>query len=80
LYGADTSLCADGRTRVLGYTRTVGRGGVAYFALGHCHNPTIRAGRGADPTDTTPLTFRGSWESDAFLTLLGNAIAWGVGD
>ena len=36
--------------------------------------------RAADPTDTTPLTFRGSWESDAFITLLRNAIAWGVGD
>jgi hypothetical protein len=27
----------------------------------------------------TPLTFRGSWESDAFITLLRNAIAWGAG-
>jgi hypothetical protein len=80
LYPVDTSLREDGRTRVLGYTRTIGAGGVAYFALGHCHNPAIRASRTPDPTDTTPLTFRGSWESDAFLTLLGNAIAWGVGD
>ena len=39
----------------------------------------IRAGRPADPTDTIPLTFRGSWESSAFTTLLRNAIAWGVG-
>ena len=52
---------------------------VAYFALGHCHNPAIRAGRPADPTDTTPMTFRGSWESDAFMTLLRNTIAYGVG-
>jgi type 1 glutamine amidotransferase len=79
LYPSDTSLQADGKTRVLGYTRTVGQGGVTYFALGHCHNPTIRAGRAVDPTDTTPLTFRGSWENDAFMTLLRNAIAWGVG-
>jgi hypothetical protein len=79
LYGSDTSLQSDGRTRVLGYTREVGNGGVAYFALGHCHNPAIRAGRTADPTDTTPLTFRGSWETDAFITLLRNTIAWGVG-
>jgi type 1 glutamine amidotransferase len=78
LYPADTSLQPDGRTRVLGYTRAVGRGGVTYFALGHCHNPAIRAGRSVDPTDTTPLTFRGSWESDAFTTLLRNAIAWGT--
>jgi len=79
LYAADTSLQPDGKTRVLGYTRAVGQGGVTYFALGHCHNPAIRAGRAVDPTDTTPLTFRGSWETDAFLTLLRNAIAWGVG-
>ena len=64
---------------MLGYTRDVGRGGVAYVALGHCHNPASRAARAPDPTDTTPLTFRGSWETDAFTTLLRNAIAWGVG-
>jgi type 1 glutamine amidotransferase len=78
LYGADTSLRPDGRTRVLGYTREIGTGGVAYIALGHCHNPAIREARASDPTDTTPLTFRGSWESEAFLGLLGNAIAWGT--
>ena len=72
------TLQPDGKTRVLGYTREVGKGGVAYFALGHCHNPAIRAARAPDPTDTTPLTFRGSWETDAFVTLLRNAIAWGV--
>ena len=33
----------------------------------------------ADPADTTPLTFRGSWESDAFIALLRNTIAWGIG-
>ena len=78
LYPRDTSLLPDGRTRVLGYTRDVGAGGVTNFSLGHCHNPAIRASRTVDPTDTTPLTFRGSWESDAFQTLLRNAIAWGV--
>ena len=79
LYPTDTSLQPDGKTRVLGYTREVGKGGVTYVALGHCHNPAIRAARAPDPTDTTPLTFRGSWETDAFVTLLRNAIAWGVG-
>jgi uncharacterized protein len=78
LYPSDTSLQPDGRTRVLGYTRDVGDGSVAYIALGHCHNPAIRGGRPADPTDPTPLTFHGSWESPAFITLLRNAIAWGV--
>jgi len=79
LYASDTSLQPDGRTRVIGYTRAVGKGGVTYFALGHCHNPAIRATRSADPADTTPLTFRGAWESDAFTRLLRNAIAWGTG-
>ena len=78
LYGSDTSLQPDARTRVLGYTRKVGKGGVTYFALGHCHNPASRAGRSVDATDTQPLTFRGSWESDAFIALLRNAISWGT--
>jgi type 1 glutamine amidotransferase len=78
LYPSDTSLQADGRTRVLGYTRDVGNGSVAYVALGHCHNPSIRAARTADPTDTTPSTFRGPWETDAFIALLRNGITWGM--
>jgi uncharacterized protein len=76
LYASDTSLQPDGRTRVLGYTRQVGRGGVTYVALGHCHNPAIRAARTVDPADRTPPTFRGAWDSDPFMTLLRNAIAW----
>lgn len=76
LYGSDTSLQPDGRTRVLGYTREVGNGGVTYFALGHCHNPASRQGRTVDSTE--PPTFRGSWETDAFMALLRNAIAWGT--
>ena len=79
LYGKDTSLQPDGKTRVLGYTREVGNGSVAYFALGHCHNPAIRAARPANPADTTPPTFHGPWETDGFVTLLRNAIRWGVG-
>ncbi|HEV2300437.1 MAG TPA: ThuA domain-containing protein [Stellaceae bacterium] len=78
LYGADTSLLPDGRSRVLGYARDVGKGGIAYFALGHCHNPAIRAAR-ADPADTAPATFRGAWQSAAFLRLLDNAVSWGCG-
>jgi type 1 glutamine amidotransferase len=78
LYGSDTSLRADGKTRVLGYTRQVGDGGVTYFALGHCHNPASRAGRAVDSADTTPPVFRGPWETGAFTTLLRNAVAWGV--
>jgi type 1 glutamine amidotransferase len=75
LYPADTSLQADGRTRVLGYTCPVGAGSVTYVALGHCHNPAIRAGRSED---STPSTFHGAWDSPAFTRLLRNAIAWGV--
>ncbi len=75
LYGADPSLRADGKTRVLGYTKKVGSGGVTYFALGHCHDAGSRPGR-AD--DKTPAVFRSPWENEAFATLLRNAIAWGV--
>jgi uncharacterized protein len=78
LYTSDTSLQPDGKTRVLGYTRDVGDGGVTYFALGHCHNPAIRAARNADPGDTTAPTFRGSWETSAFIALLRNTIARGM--
>ena len=77
LYPSDTSLMADGRTRVLGYTREVGKGGVTYFALGHCHNPASRPGR---VDDTTPVVFHGAWESEGFIGLLRNAIGWGLGD
>ncbi len=78
LYGSDTSLLPDGRTRVLGYSKEVGQGGVAYFALGHCHNPAIHATRNRDPADKTPPRFHGPWDTEAFTTLLRNAIAWGV--
>jgi type 1 glutamine amidotransferase len=71
LYGSDTSVQSDGRTRVLGYTRPVGAGGVTYFALGHCHSPASRG-------DTSASVFRGAWESDAFTRLLRNAISSGA--
>jgi uncharacterized protein len=74
LYGSDTSLLPDGRSRVVGYTREIGQGRVTYFALGHCHNPASRAGRAPDPADKTPPIFHGPWENDAFVTLLRNAI------
>jgi type 1 glutamine amidotransferase len=76
LYGSDTSLQANGKTRVIGYTREIGQGTVTYIALGHCHNPASRAGRPADPSELP--TFRGSWENDAYITLLRNGIAWGM--
>jgi len=78
VYKTDTSLMGDGTTRVLGYTRDIGKGGVTYFALGHCHNPASRMGRPSDPSDRTPAVLHGAWESDAYITLLRNAIAWGI--
>ena len=79
LYGTDTSVQADGKTRVLGYTRRVGGGAVTYLALGHCHNPYSRMGRNAGAGNELPATFRGPWKSGAFTTLLDNAIAWAIG-
>jgi uncharacterized protein len=78
LYGSDTSVQSDGKTRVLGYTRRVGNGAVTYLALGHCHNPYSRMGRTTGAGSEPPATFRGPWESAAFTTLLDNAIAWAI--
>ena len=78
LYGTDTSLARDRKTRVSGYTRESGTGGGADFALGPCHNPFSRSGRPVDPSNPEPPVFRGAWETDGFTTLLRNAIAWGT--
>lgn len=82
-YDKDTSQMPDGRTRVLGYTREAGKGGVTYLALGHCHNPTNNVqpfvDASVDPSGTTPKLFRGSWQTEAFERLVRNGIAWGVG-
>jgi len=75
LYEKDTSLLADGKTRVMGYTKRLGQGAVTYFALGHCHNPASRSDRHPGPADAVPLTFHGSWQSDAFMTLLRNVVS-----
>lgn len=80
-YDEDTSLLADGKTRALGLTRSVGSGGVTYLALGHCHDPKTNVQPWVDPSvhadGTTPPTFRGSWETEGFARLLANAIDWG---
>ncbi len=82
VYERDTSLLSDGKTRVLGYSHTIGKGGVAYIALGHCHSPTNNVQPFVDssvaPSGKTPLTFRGSWEVPEFERLLQNAIEWGT--
>ncbi|MFN8556710.1 MAG: ThuA domain-containing protein [Dehalococcoidia bacterium] len=83
IYDQDTSLMEDGKTRALGYVRDLGRGGVTYIALGHCHNPTNNSqpsvDRSVHPEGTTPLTFRDPWETAAFQTLLRNGLTWGMG-
>ena len=83
VYDKDTSLLDDGETRVLGYTRTVGKGEVVYVGLGHCH---IGRDGSLSPVDTTidpngkmPAKFHSVWHSDAFNRLLANGIAWGIG-
>jgi uncharacterized protein len=81
-YDEDTALMPDGKTRVLAYTRELGRGGVTYIALGHCHSPATGGARRADPSLSadaqTPPAMHGAWEAPAFETLLRNAIEWGM--
>ena len=83
VYDRDTSVLPDGKTRVLGYTRELGQGEVAYIALGHCHAPTDNRQRIVDASVQTsgsaPRLFRGAWETDAFERLLRNGIIWGLG-
>ena len=83
-YDTDTSLQPDGKTRVLGYVKNMGAGRVAYVALGHCHSPRSNIQPFVDESvvkdGATPTTLRGSWETDAFQTLLRNAIIWGMPD
>ena len=82
-YDEDTSLGADGRTRVLGLTREVGDGSVAYIALGHCHSANSNSQPFVDDSvvrgGDTPARFLGVWETEPFERLLHNAIKWGLG-
>ena len=81
-YDEDTSLQPDGKTRVLGYARALGRGEVVYIGLGHCH--ANRGGsrspvdRSIHPDGIMPPEFHAPWENEAVLRLLRNAIAWGI--
>ena len=81
-YDEDSSLGADGKTRVLGYVKDVGQGAVAYVALGHCHDPQSNSqpfvDESAAAAGTTPESFRGSFDVPAFQTLLRNAVSWGL--
>ena len=81
-YDHTAALLPDGKTRVLGYTKDVGQGGVTYFALGHCHSPSTGGQPFVDatvsPDEKSPGTFRGSWDTEGFQTLLRNGINWGI--
>ena len=80
VYDKDTALLPDGKTRVLGYIRRVGKGGVTYIALGHCHSPASQNRlSAAATTGDRPAVLRNTWESEAYIQLLRNAIEWGVG-
>jgi type 1 glutamine amidotransferase len=82
VYDRDTAVLPDGKTRVLGYTQEVGKGGVTYLALGHCHSPLSNVqpfvDASVETSGTTPRTFRGAWETPEFETLLRNAMKWGI--
>lgn len=69
VYDEDTSVQADGKTRVLGYARQIGRGEIVYVGLGHCNKARAE---GPSPA------FHGVWETEAFALLVRNAIAWGA--
>lgn len=82
-YDESKSLLSDGRSRPLGYIKEIGKGGITYIALGHCHSPSTNRQPNADSSvasdGKTPLLFRGPWETEPFEKLLGNAISWGLG-
>lgn len=77
-YERDTALLEDGKTRVMGFTKEVGKGGVTYFALGHCHTPRTNSQPFVDESvaasGETPMVFRGPWEVPAFEKLVTNTL------
>ncbi len=82
VYDEDTSLQADGKTRVLGYARQVGQGEIVYIGLGHCHtgrdeNASL-VDKSIHPDGRMPAEFHDIWEDEAFSRLLENGIAWGL--
>lgn len=83
VYDRDTALQPDGKTRVLGYIRDLGKGAVTYIALGHCHsalnNVQPFVDQSVNPSGNTPRLFRGAWETAPFERLLRNGIKWGSG-
>jgi hypothetical protein len=82
VYDEDTSVLSDGKTRVLGYTKDLGKGAVTYIALGHCHSAGDERRRIVDASvqlsEDRLRRFRGSWELEPFEQLLRNGITWGI--
>lgn len=80
VYTNDTSIQADGKTRILGTERKVGQGSVIYVALGHTHAPENNSQPFVDESVTrdgaTPTTFRGVWEDVHFNRIVANAVTW----
>ncbi|MDP6453174.1 MAG: hypothetical protein QF898_07690, partial [SAR202 cluster bacterium] len=66
-----------------GFTRDIGKGGATYISLGHCHSPASQSSPTVDASveeaGVKPGMIRTSWESDAYMQLLRNAITWGMG-
>ena len=81
-YDHESALMPDGHSRAVGYTKALGKGGVAYIALGHCHSPYSNMQPSVDPSlasdEKTPPVFHGAWETEGFQTLLRNGVAWGL--
>jgi hypothetical protein len=82
VYDEDTAVLPDGKTRVLGYSKNMGKGAVTYIALGHCHATSDHRQRIVDPSvqlsEDGLRLFRGSWETKPFAQLLRNGITWGI--
>ena len=84
-YEEDTAVLAGGGSkRAIAYVKEISQGAVAYTTLGHCHTPTTNSQQVVDASVAAdgkpPLNMLGSWETEGFRTLLGNGIAWGLGE
>ena len=81
-YDHEKALLPDGRSRVVAYTKQLGKGAVGYIAMGHCHSkyscmqPAVD--ESIDPEGKTPSQFSGPWENADYQLLLRNAIDWGL--
>ena len=82
-YEEDTAIEEDGVTRVFGFTRGIGEGGVCYIALGHCHSPMTNSQpfveENARENGEMPRTLRFTWETEEYRRLLANSLNWARG-